>query len=84
MNEFWWHNYVDGSASTEEIKRQAERCYLLALVLDAGVKTGILKIVDGESQPSLTRWDVLDEEAYVKLCEKCGLVPADFAVEGGE
>jgi len=79
--EFIWHNCIDGSASTEEIKKQAEHCLWVALMLDEGVKSRVIKITNSDSSPSLTFWEVLDDEAYRKLCEKRGLSPEDFVIE---
>ena len=83
-NEFWWHNYIDGAASTGEIKRQAEYCLMLAFMLDEAVKAGVIKITNSDSSPSLTAWDVLDEEVYGEICKKRGLSPGDFVTEFDE
>ena len=77
----WWHNYIDGSVPTNKIKGQAEYCLWVALMLDEGVRSNVLKVTSSDSQPSLTRWDVLDDEAYKKLCEKHGLSSEDFVFE---
>ena len=48
------------------------------------MKAGVIEVTDGNSQPSLTRWDVLDEAAYKRLCEKHSLGPKGFVVETEE
>ena len=80
-HEFIWHNYIDGSASTEEMKRQAEYCFWVAFMLDDAVRANVIRITNSDSQPSLTAWDVLDDEAYGELCKKRGLNPDDFVME---
>ena len=79
-NEFWWHNAIDGSASTDEIKRQAEHCLWIALMLSEAVKVDVIKITNSDSSPSLTMWDVLDEGTYSEICKKHGLSPEDFVL----
>ena len=83
-NKFWWHNYIDGSVSTKEMKRQAEFCLMLVLMLDDAVRANVVKITNSDCQPSFTAWDVLDDEAYEKLCKKRGLDPKAFVMEFDE
>ena len=80
-NEFWWHNFIDGNQDPQLIIKDAEYCLDVAKMLAEAVAEGAIELTGGDSQPSLTRWDVLDEESYKELCSIYNLKPDDFAFE---
>lgn len=80
-NEFWWHNFIDGNQDPQLIVQDAEYCLSVARMLAEAVTTGAIELAGGDSQPSLTRWDILNEESYKEVCSIYGLKSDDFAFE---
>lgn len=80
-NDFWWHNAIDGNQNAEDIKKDARCCLDVASMLAECVEVKAITLTGGDSSPSLTRWDVLDAEAYKVICEKHGFKPKDFGLE---
>jgi hypothetical protein len=80
VNEFLWHNAIDGSSEINNIVEQAEFCLSIAKMLKEGVEQNIIAISGSDSQPSLTMWDVVDHDKYEEICKTHELDPDDFAV----
>ena len=81
IGEFWWHNAIDGNRDAQSIKVDAEYCLDVAKMLDEAVNSKAIVLTGGDSQPSLTRWDVLNEGVYKEVCIKHELEPGDFEFE---
>lgn len=81
INDFWWHNAINGNRDAEGIMKDAEHCLRVALLLVKCVEAEAIVLTGGDSSPSLTRWDVLNVEAYAKLCTEHGFEPEDFESE---
>jgi len=71
-HEMYWHNFIPGSGTTEEMVSTADYCLKVA---------NILEITESDSSPSLTLWDVLDEEKYKELCAKYNIDPEELVME---
>ena len=80
-NEFWWHNFIDGNQDPQLIIQDAEYCLSIAKMLAEAVTKRAIELTGGDSQPSLTMWDVLDEELYEEVCSKYELKPDEFVIE---
>jgi len=80
-HEIYWHNFIPGSGTTEEIVSAADYCLKVANILKEGEESKVLAITGSDSSPSLTMWDVLDEEKYKELCKKHGVDPEELVME---
>ena len=80
-NEFWWHNFINGNQDSQFIVQDAEYCLNVAKMLAEAVTTKAIELTGGDTQPSLTIWDILNEESYKEVCSKYGLKPDDFVLE---
>lgn len=69
----WYHNWVDGRAPLEKQLAQAE--YLVKAIkgLIRLERQGAIEITEGDSHPSIVRWDVKDEDAYKEAQEEFDL-----------
>ena len=80
-HEMYWHNFIPGSGTTEEMVSTADYCLKVANILKDGEEAKILEITESDSSPSLTLWDVLDEEKYKELCAKYNIDPEELVME---